>query len=125
VLHLADVFQKIIHRLCHRPFPQQYLVPHIHQLIFHIFPQPHDQPDALPVQTFKQLLRNISLSPNGFPSSSRHKNSVKVPAVDTACGKAKGTGLSPAVDSQMQLKAVKPSSGTFPRAARALNALWL
>jgi len=37
------VSQKIIDRLYYRPFPQQYFVSDIHQLVFHILPQPGDQ----------------------------------------------------------------------------------
>jgi hypothetical protein len=60
VLYLTDVLQKIIDRLYHRSFPEQYFVSHVHQNVFHILAQPRNYLDALLIQMFKKRLRNIS-----------------------------------------------------------------
>jgi hypothetical protein len=92
VFYLADVFQKVIHRFYHRPFPQQYLVPHVHQLILHVLPFP----EKLPAQFTAQLANNVNVA-----------------AVNIARSKTKGTYLPLAVDNQMQFEAVKPSRRAF------------
>jgi ribulose-5-phosphate 4-epimerase/fuculose-1-phosphate aldolase len=60
VFHLADVFQKVIHTLYYRPFPQQQLIIHVHQYILNIPAQTGNQLDTLTPQVFKQRLRNIT-----------------------------------------------------------------
>jgi hypothetical protein len=115
VFHLANVFQKIIDRLYHCPFPQQYLVPHIHQLVFHVLPQPGDQLDALLIQPFKNFLGDIAPVSEEFSAQfpAQLVDNVNVPVVNGARRKAKGAYLPPVIDNQMQFKAVKPPGRAF------------
>jgi hypothetical protein len=92
VFHRADVFQKVIHRFYHRPFPQQYLVPHVHQLILHVLPFPEELPAQFTAQP---------------------ANNIKVTVINSARSKTKGAYLPQVVDNQMQFEAVKPSRGAF------------
>jgi len=103
VFHLADVFQKIIHRLYHRTFAQQYLVPHIHQLILHIFPQSRDQLNALFIQTFKQILGDVTAIPEEFPLqfTAQNVDDINVPVIYIAWRKAKGAYFPAVVDNQV------------------------
>jgi hypothetical protein len=103
VFHLANVFQKIIHRLYHRPFPQQYLVPHIHQLVFHVLPQPGVQLDALLIQPFKKFLGDIAPLSEEFPAqfTAQPVDDIIVPVVNGAGGKAQGAYFPTVVDNQV------------------------
>ena len=68
VFYVADVFQKIIDCLYHRPFAHQYLISYIHQLILHTLPWPGNQMNARVIQLFKQPLTDIAPIPEELPS---------------------------------------------------------
>jgi hypothetical protein len=103
VFHLANVFQEVIHRLYYHSFPQQYLVPHIHQLVFHVLPQTGDQLDALLIQVFKKFLGDITPVSEEFPAqfTAQPVDDIIAPVVNVAGGKAQGAYFPAVIDNQV------------------------
>ena len=88
------------------PFPHQYLVSDIHQLVFHIFPRTSEQLNVLLIQVFKQFLGYITPIPEEFPVQfpAQYIYDIKILVINVAWGKAKGAYLCQLVDTMCNLK---------------------
>ena len=123
MLYLTYILQFVVDRFNDRTLPQQYLIAHCHQAVFHVVPDLGDELHPIDEEELGELFADIALIGKQLP-----EDPVQEPFA-LQRGPIIGTGLSDGeieyfalvVYDDVQLEAMEPAHGRFPRIGNSLE----
>lgn len=113
VFDLALILENVIDRLDQCALAQDDFVEQVHQLVLHVLFDFGDKLKTVLPEFFEQRLGNVSLVAEQFSDQGPGHLGHGHPVIDVTRREFYGEQLTPIIDDQMQLEAVKPAGGGF------------